>query len=103
VTIDGERYMDGGVRSGTNADLAAEADRIVVLAPLAPVRMRGAPTAELDALRQRSAVVLLAPDAAVLAALGPNVLDATRWEPAIEAAIEQGRRLAGEVAAVWLR
>ncbi|GIF46001.1 NTE family protein [Asanoa ferruginea] len=103
VTIDGVRYVDGGVRSGTNADLAEGAERVVVLAPLAPVRMRGAPAAELDALRQGSAVSLLAPDAAVLAALGPNVLDATRWEPAIEAAIEQGRRLAGEVAAVWLR
>ncbi|MEV4621431.1 patatin-like phospholipase family protein [Asanoa sp. NPDC049573] len=101
VTIDGVRYMDGGVRSGTNADLAAEASRVVVLAPLAPVRMRGAPAAEIDALRQRSTVVLLAPDAAVLAALGPNVLDPTRWEPAIEAATEQGRGLAGEVAAVW--
>ncbi|MEV4537705.1 patatin-like phospholipase family protein [Asanoa sp. NPDC049518] len=101
VTIDGIRYMDGGVRSGTNADLAAEAARVVVLAPLAPIRPRGAPAAELDALRQRSAVALVAPDEAVLEALGPNVLDAARWEPAVEAATVQGRRIADQVAAVW--
>ena len=93
--------MDGGVRSGTNADFAATARRVVVLAPLAPVRMRGAPTAELDALRERSTVVLVAPDDATLTALGPNVFDASRWEPAIAAAVEQGRRLAPEVARVW--
>jgi NTE family protein len=101
VTIDGSRYMDGGVRSGTNADYASTADRVVVLAPLAPVRMRGAPTTEIDALRERSRVVLAAPDAQALAALGPNVFDTSRWEPATEAATEQGRRLAPEIAAVW--
>jgi NTE family protein len=101
VTVGGSRYMDGGVRSGTNADLAAEASRIVVLAPLAPVRMRGAPTAEIDALRRHSKVALIAPDEEALEALGPNVFDATRWEPAIEAAIAQGRRAAPEVDAVW--
>jgi NTE family protein len=101
VTVDGVRYMDGGVRSGTNADLAAEAARVVVLAPLAPIRRRGAPAHELDALRLRSAVALVGPDAAVLEALGPNVLDPTRWEPAIEAATIQGRRVADEVAAAW--
>ncbi|GAA1894128.1 patatin-like phospholipase family protein [Asanoa iriomotensis] len=101
VTIEGVRYMDGGVRSGTNADLAAEAATVVVLAPLAPIRMRGAPAAELDALRQRSRVALVAPDDDVLRALGPNVLDAGRWEPAIEAATAQGRSLAGELGDVW--
>jgi NTE family protein len=101
VTINGSRYMDGGVRSGTNADFASTASRVVVLAPLAPVRMRGAPTAEIDALRERSRVVLVAPDEAALAALGPNVFDTSRWEPAIAAAVEQGRRVAPDVARVW--
>ena len=101
VTINGGRYMDGGVRSGTNADLAAAAARVVVLAPLAPVRMRGAPAEEIAALRTRSKVALVAPDEAALEALGPNVFDAARWEPAVDAAIEQGHRVAPEVAAVW--
>ena len=34
VTIGGRRYMDGGVRSSDNADLAAGAARIVVVSPL---------------------------------------------------------------------
>ncbi|MEV0718223.1 patatin-like phospholipase family protein, partial [Asanoa sp. NPDC050611] len=70
-------------------------------APLAPIRMRGAPAAELDALRLGSEVALVAPDEAVLEALGPNVLDPSRWEPAIEAATAQGRSIAGELAKTW--
>jgi len=101
VTIGTGRYVDGGVRSGTNADLAAGAGRIVVLAPLAPVRMRGAPAEEIEELRRGAKVVLVGPDEAALEALGPNVFDMTRWEPAIEAATAQGHRVAAEVAAVW--
>jgi NTE family protein len=101
VTVNGSRFMDGGVRSGTNADLAADAERVVVLAPLAPVRPRGAPTAELDARRERSAVVLAVPDETVLDVLGPDVFDTTRWEPVLDAAIAQGRRIAPDVAPVW--
>src|SRR5262249_49423932 len=35
VTIGGRRWMDGGMRSAANADLAGECDRIVILAPVA--------------------------------------------------------------------
>ncbi|MFB9238197.1 patatin-like phospholipase family protein [Plantactinospora siamensis] len=101
VTINGRRYVDGGVRSGTNADLAAGADRVVVLAPLALVRMRGAPAEELAALRERSAVALVAPDQATVAAIGPNVLDPYRWEPVIRAGVAQGRAVSTDVAQVW--
>lgn len=31
ITIDGRRYMDGGVHSGTNAHLVAEADVVVII------------------------------------------------------------------------
>ena len=36
VTINGRRYIDGGVRSPTNADLAAGYDRIVIITPADP-------------------------------------------------------------------
>ncbi|MBL7258112.1 patatin-like phospholipase family protein [Paractinoplanes lichenicola] len=101
VTVNGGRYMDGGVRSGTNADLAAGASRVIVMAPLAPVRIHGAPAGEIEGLRQRSKVALIAPDEETLAVLGPNPMDSTRWEPVIEAGIAQGRRLAPEAATVW--
>ena len=32
---------------------------------------------------------------------GTDVFDAARWEPAVDAAVEQGHRVAPEVAAVW--
>ena len=101
VTVGRERYMDGGVRSGTNADVVTDAERVVVLAPLAPVRIHGAPAAEIDALRERSKVALVAPDEEALEAFGSNMFDTTRWRPAVDAAIAQGRRDAPEVAAVW--
>ena len=34
VTINGRRYIDGGMRSAVNADLAAGYERVVVLAPI---------------------------------------------------------------------
>src|SRR5260370_10770559 len=33
TTINGRRYIDGGTRSATNADLAVGCNRVVVLAP----------------------------------------------------------------------
>src|SRR5262245_46002271 len=35
VTINGRRYIDGGMRSPANVDLAAGYDRVVVIAPIA--------------------------------------------------------------------
>ena len=34
-TINGERFVDGGVRSGTSVDLGPTAERLIVIAPLA--------------------------------------------------------------------
>ncbi|HEY8602233.1 MAG TPA: patatin-like phospholipase family protein, partial [Thermomicrobiales bacterium] len=34
ITIDGRRYIDGGIRSGTNADLAADYPLVIVIAPM---------------------------------------------------------------------
>jgi NTE family protein len=99
VRINGRRYIDGGLRSGTNADLAAGASRIVVIAPMADVSPLGAPPAELAALREQSSVTLIKPDDAARSAIGPNVLDASRREAALEAGLAQGEAMgrAGEV------
>ena len=83
VTIDGRRYMDGGVRSPDNADLAAGAERITVISP------SGMDTALPTLLSLREAVAALSaggasvtvvePDEASVAAFGTNALDpATR-------------------------
>jgi NTE family protein len=102
VTIDGRRYIDGGVRSGSNADLAAGHERVVVLAPLP--RGFGPITgveAQVDALRARSRVALVTPDRAALAAFGRNVLDPAKRAAAARAGLAQARSILAEVRQVW--
>jgi NTE family protein len=95
VTIDGRRYMDGGVRSADNADLASGAERIVVISPLGmnseiptwlPLR---------DVVAGLSAdgasVTVVSPDAASVAAMGTNPLDPATRVPAATAGRAQGR------------
>ncbi|MGN9908941.1 patatin-like phospholipase family protein [Phytohabitans sp. LJ34] len=102
VTIRGRRYIDGGVRSAANADLAAGADRIVVIAP---VNNGGGPIARLAAqvaaLRRTAAVTVIRPDRAAGQAIGRNVLDPARRAPAARAGRVQGAALAATVAHVW--
>ena len=92
VVIDGERYVDGGVHSPTNADLLAGADidLLVVSSPMSVARGAWNPRAELTArgtlrlllareLRaaRRAGVPVLAfqPTAEDLAAMGLNGMD----------------------------
>jgi NTE family protein len=95
VTINGRRYMDGGVRSADNADLAAGAARVVVVSPLGmdsplPTSM---PLREvLTSLKDGGATVtVISPDEASLAAIGTNALDPATRVPAAAAGLAQGR------------
>lgn len=105
VTTGGTRYIDGGVRSPVNADLAAGAESVVVLAPI--VRGIGPQVAaaeQVDALRRAgSRVVLVAPDAAAVAAIGRNVLDPARRAGSARAGRAQAAEVTGDIAAVWNR
>ena len=104
VSIAGRRYMDGGVRSGTNADLARGYDRILILNPLgANANAFGASTAsEAAALEQEgSQVLVIAADAASATAIGLNPLDPATRRPSALAGRTQGRELAASVAALW--
>ena len=101
VTVNGRRYVDGGLRSGTNADLVGDADPMVVLAPMAALSPLGAPAAELDALRAHASVLLVGADQAALAAFGPNPLDRTRRVAALDAGLAQGTSTVDSVRAVW--
>lgn len=104
VTIGGRRYIDGGIRSATNADLAAEADRIVIVAP---VNAGGGPIPRLadqvTALRRTAAVTVVRPDRAARRAIGRNVLDPARRAPAARAGHAQAATVAAAVAQVWHR
>lgn len=100
VTIEGRRYMDGGVRSGANADLAAGYDRIVVLAPL-PRGMGAGASGQVARLRERSEVELVTPDPAALKAIGRNVLDPARRADAARAGLAQSASVIDRVGSVW--
>ncbi|QLJ04185.1 patatin-like phospholipase family protein [Streptomyces sp. NEAU-sy36] len=97
VTIGERRYVDGGVRSVANVDLAAGADRVLVLLPLGAVEPFPSdhPLDRTVAdLRDRGAeVTLVAPDEASAAAIGPNPLDPATRRPAAQAGRAQGRAL----------
>lgn len=105
VTIEGRRYVDGGVRSGTNADLVAGSGIVVIIAPLGERQFphgRLAMEQEIAALRAGgSTVELVLPDASALDAFGPDMMDATRIVPAAEAGYRQGLALAERLQAVW--
>jgi NTE family protein len=94
VTIDGRRYMDGGVRSSDNADLAAGAERIVVMSPLGMntelptwLPLRDVVT---GLVADGASVTVISPDPASVAAIGTNPLDPQTRVPAANAGRVQG-------------
>lgn len=102
VTIDGRRYVDGGMRSGANADLAAGYDRVVVLAPLPRGLGRMTPAAtQVEALRARSRVELVSPDRGALRAIGRNVLDPARRGAAARSGVVQSESVLDRIRSVW--
>ncbi|MFQ5558915.1 MAG: patatin-like phospholipase family protein, partial [Acidimicrobiales bacterium] len=95
VTINGRRYVDGGWRSATNADLLLDhrLDLIVVLSPMSArltsaLRSLGALPRmfsrthlrrEVRALREAgSTVLVIEPDVELLRVMGPNPMDPAR-------------------------
>lgn len=108
VTLDGRRYIDGGMRSSTNADMATGHDTVVIVA----VRLGGGDerstrlTATLDeevkVLTDAGAkVTLIAPDAASQAAMGVSLMDFRRRGEAAKAGLAQGEALAADLAKAW--
>lgn len=102
VTIDGRRYIDGGVRSATNADLATGCDRVVVLAPITfALRRRRRVSAQLRSLGEHVQAVVITPDRAARRAIGRNVLDPDRRAESARAGLEQGRAMVSAVRSTW--
>ncbi|MEY9962442.1 NTE family protein [Streptacidiphilus sp. MAP12-16] len=100
ITVNGRRYMDGGIGSGTNADVATGADVLVLLEPLAHLFPRGPLERELAAAGAGT-VVTINPDQAALDAFGPDLGDWAAWQPAREAGIRQAAATAERVRAAW--
>ncbi|MHB1876495.1 MAG: patatin-like phospholipase family protein, partial [Streptosporangiaceae bacterium] len=111
--INSTRYIDGGVRSTENADLASGYEHVIVLSPLggrspAPTDGGAGPAGQFEGLRrfpgadlasqvevlreQGSHVQVITPDADSRAAMGTNQMDLATRAPAARAGFAQGRR-----------
>lgn len=102
VEFGGTRFIDGGMRSAANVDLATGADRIVVLAPLTRAFSRAStPLAQLAATGAPH-TALVSPDAQALADIGKNVLDASRRGDAARSGLRQSAEVLDEVGTAWL-
>jgi NTE family protein len=108
VTITGRRYIDGGVRSGTSADLARGHDTVVLVAPIGgsaagigAIARRQLDT-EVETLRSAGSTVdVILPDAQAQEAFGPNLMDPSRRAAAAEAGLRQGTEAAARLASLW--
>src|SRR5579859_5745997 len=108
-SINGTHYINGGVRSAENADLASGYANVVVLSPFGGPnrtgqfeglrRFPGADlTSQVEALRkQGSHVEVITPDAGSLAAMGTNQMDPATRIPAARAGFAQGRQEAARL------
>ena len=109
VSINGARYIDGGVPSPDNADLASGYANVVVLSPLG-ARSGAPPEGQFEGLRrapewrtdlasqvedlrkQGSRVEVITPDADSRAAMGTNQMDLATRIPAARAGFAQGKQ-----------
>ncbi|WP_415949686.1 patatin-like phospholipase family protein [Streptomyces sp. KLOTTS4A1] len=103
ITIDGRRYIDGGIHSSANAHLAAGYAKVLVIAPIA---LGGGPLPgpRTQAARLREAgaeVVLITPSREARRAFGRNVLDPARRAPAARAGLAQAAAHVAEVRRLW--
>jgi NTE family protein len=102
MTVNGARYIDGGVRSIANVDLAAGYGRVVVIAPAGTaLRRRDRPDAQAAALGPGVRTVVVTPSRAALTAIGRNPLNPDRRACAAEAGRKQATEVVDRVRAVF--
>jgi NTE family protein len=108
VPVAGRRLIDGGIRSGTNADVALGHDRVLVLAPIGSLAdaldsaARRAADAEVAALEAAGAqVTILFPDDGANAAIGSNRMDPSIGPVVLAEGRRQGRALAERLVTHW--
>jgi NTE family protein len=112
VALNGHRYIDGGMRSPTNADLARGHDRVLVVSVSSNVRARVMPEmaenmrrrfdAEVDAIRDAGGrVEVIVPDEASMEAMGPNLMDPSRRGVVAREGVRQGRVEAARLRDFW--
>jgi NTE family protein len=104
ISIEGRVFMDGGMRSGTNADLAEGYDKVLIIAcfpeaetsPLGPTLPQA-----VEILEKRSSVLVITADTDAMTAFGANPLLMSSRAPSAAAGRAQGARVADDVARFW--
>ncbi|SEG69906.1 NTE family protein [Thermomonospora echinospora] len=100
VAIDGRRYMDGGCRSVTNADLAKGAAAVVIVEPMAHLTPRATLEKELAELGD-ARTVAIGPDQATMETFGADLLSPKLWGPAFDAGLRQASAVTDDVRKAW--
>jgi NTE family protein len=107
ITIGGRKYMDGGMRSATNADMARGHARTLVIALRLGAgafaeRMMKPLEREMQLIRDDGGEVeLIVPDDASAESFGGNLMNPRHRPAAAKAGLEQGRRIADSLNAFW--
>ena len=96
IPIGESRYFDGGVRSALNADLAAGAQIVVIMEPLAHMF----PRTRTDRAHGAETEISIAPDAEAVAVFGIDVFNPAALTPAYEAGLRQSADAARQLADV---
>jgi NTE family protein len=101
VTIDGTNYVDGGVRSTANVDLAKGCDAVVVLAPIPQAFSKH--TSIRSQLERTGATrtAVVTPDKQALVDIGKNVLDPAKRADAARSGLRQAAEVVEKVRAAW--
>ena len=104
VSFRGRRYMDGGMRSGANADLAKGHGVVVVMA--IPMRstafVSDAFQTEIQILRDTgSQVEVIVPDEQSRSAFGRSRADPSQRRPSAEAGLRQGHIESVRIRRIW--
>ena len=114
VTIGDARYMDGGMRSVANLDLAAGHEKVLLITLMSgdrpAINERMAELFRRRAEAERKAVTdaggtieVIAPDADAAKTMGMNLMDASLAGAAAEAGFKQGTSTASGISAFWQR
>ncbi len=103
AAVNGHRYIDGGMRSATNADLAEGHERVVIIAPVtAGGGLITSAARHAEQLRANGAqVTIVSPDRDSRAAIGRNMLDPARRGASARAGRAQAAQVIDAVGAVW--
>jgi NTE family protein len=104
--VNGELYIDGGIRSPANVDIvgrqSASYDRVVVIAPLpAGLRRSASVASQVAALPVGTRSVVVSPDDDTKAIIGRDLLNPAKRAGAARAGRRQAATVATAIEALW--